>query len=55
MTASDTTAPPAAARTVDDVPGPKGVPLLGNVREVHAATLIQDLMGLALSTGPSTR
>ncbi len=52
MTASDTTAPPAAARTVDDVPGPKGVPLLGNVREVHAATLIQDLMGLAREYGP---
>ena len=52
MTASDTTAPPAAARTVDDVRHPKGVPLLGNVREVHAATLIQDLMGLAREYGP---
>ncbi|WP_328305003.1 bifunctional cytochrome P450/NADPH--P450 reductase [Actinomycetospora sp. NBC_00405] len=40
------------SRTVADIPGPKGVPLLGNVRDVHPATLIQDLMALTRKYGP---
>ena len=44
-----------ASTTVDDIPGPKGVPLLGNVFEIKQATLIQDLMRLAREWGPIFR
>jgi cytochrome P450 / NADPH-cytochrome P450 reductase len=43
---------PAASRTLDDIPGPKGVPVLGNAFDIHQATLIQDLMKLAREWGP---
>ncbi|WP_433783660.1 bifunctional cytochrome P450/NADPH--P450 reductase [Actinomycetospora sp. CA-101289] len=51
-TPTSTTAERPASRTPADVPGPKGLPLLGNVREVHPATLIQDLMALTREYGP---
>jgi cytochrome P450/NADPH-cytochrome P450 reductase len=49
MTASPTA---AASKSLDDIPGPKGVPLVGNIFEVKQATLIQDLMKLAREWGP---
>ena len=49
MTASTT---PAASRSLDDIPGPKGVPLLGNMFEIKQATLVQDLIKLAREWGP---
>ena len=48
MTAST----PVASKSLDDIPGPKGVPVLGNMFEVKPATLIQDLMKLARAWGP---
>jgi cytochrome P450 / NADPH-cytochrome P450 reductase len=47
-----TTTPDAPGRSVADIPGPRGVPLLGNVRDIHPATLIQDTMRLAREWGP---
>ncbi len=41
-----------ASKTLDDIPGPKGVPLLGNMFEIKQATLVQDLMTLAREWGP---
>ena len=52
MTASVT---PAASRSLDDIPGPKGVPLVGNMFEIKQATLIQDLMRLGREWGPIFR
>jgi cytochrome P450/NADPH-cytochrome P450 reductase len=49
MTASIT---PAASKSLDDIPGPKGVPLLGNMFEIKQDTLIQDLMKLSREWGP---
>ncbi len=43
---------PAASRTLDDIPGPKGVPVLGNMFDVKQATMIQDLMKLTREWGP---
>ena len=43
---------PAASRSLDDIPGPKGVPVLGNMFEIKQATLIQDLMKVAREWGP---
>ena len=40
------------SRTLDDIPGPKGVPLVGNMFDIKQATLIQDLMRLAREWGP---
>ena len=47
------TASLSASKSLDDIPGPKGVPLLGNMFEIKQATLIQDLMTLAREWGPS--
>ena len=41
-----------SAKSLDDIPGPKGVPLLGNMFEIKQATLIQDLMKLGREWGP---
>ena len=49
MTASTT---PTASKSLDDIPGPKGVPLLGNMFEIKQATMVQDLMELAREWGP---
>jgi cytochrome P450 / NADPH-cytochrome P450 reductase len=49
MTASVT---PAASKSLDDIPGPKGVPVLGNMFEIRQATLIQDLIKLTREWGP---
>jgi hypothetical protein len=35
-----------SAKSLDDIPGPKGVPVFGNMFEIKQATLIQDLMKL---------
>ena len=43
---------PAASRSLDDIPGPKGVPVLGNMFEIKQATLVQDLMKLGREWGP---
>ena len=43
---------PAASKSLDDIPGPKGVPLLGNMFEIKQATMIQDLMKLGREWGP---
>ncbi|HEY0813166.1 MAG TPA: cytochrome P450 [Pseudonocardia sp.] len=43
---------PAASKSVDDIPGPKGIPVLGNMFEIKQATLIQDLMKLTREWGP---
>ena len=43
---------PAASKSLEDIPGPKGVPMLGNMFEIKQATLIQDLMKLAREWGP---
>ena len=43
---------PAMSKSVDDIPGPKGVPVLGNMFEVKQATLIQDLMAVGREWGP---
>ena len=40
------------AKSLDDIPGPKGVPVLGNMFEIKQATLIQDLMKLGREWGP---
>ncbi len=48
MTAETT---PAASRTLEDIPGPKGVPVLGNMFDVKNATLIQDLMQARRANG----
>ena len=42
----------AASRSLDDIPGPKGVPLLGNMFEIKQATMMQDLMTLGREWGP---
>ena len=42
---------PAASRSLDDIPGPKGVPVLGNMFEIKQATMIQDLMKVAPRVG----
>jgi cytochrome P450/NADPH-cytochrome P450 reductase len=41
-----------AAKSLDAIPGPKGVPVLGNILEIKQATLIQDLMKVAREWGP---
>ena len=41
-----------SAKSLDDIPGPKGVPLLGNMFEIKQATLIQDLMKVGREWGP---
>jgi cytochrome P450/NADPH-cytochrome P450 reductase len=46
---------PTASRTLEDIPGPKGVPVLGNMFDVKNATLIQDLMKLTREWGPMFR
>jgi len=43
---------PATSKSLDDIPGPKGVPVLGNMFEIKQATLIQDLMKVAREWGP---
>lgn len=53
MTAS--VRPDVAPKSLDDIPGPKGVPVLGNMFEIKPATLIQDLMALAREWGPIVR
>ncbi|MEU7814489.1 cytochrome P450 [Pseudonocardia sp. NPDC049154] len=55
MTASVTPATPAPSRTLDDIPGPKGVPLIGNMFEIHQATLIQDLIKVVREWGPMVK
>ena len=42
----------AASKSLDDIPGPKGVPLLGNMFEIKQATMVQDLMTLGREWGP---
>ena len=49
MSASTTS---AASKSLDDIPGPKGLPVLGNMFEINQATLIQDLMKLTREWGP---
>jgi cytochrome P450/NADPH-cytochrome P450 reductase len=49
MTATST---PARSKSLEDIPGPKGVPLLGNMFEIKQATMVQDLMTLAREWGP---
>lgn len=46
------TTAPVASKSLDDIPGPKGVPVLGNMFEVKQDTLIQDLMKVAREWGP---
>ena len=41
-----------SAKSLDDIPGPKGVPVLGNMLEIKQATLIQDLMKVGREWGP---
>ncbi len=43
---------PAASKSVDDIPGPKGVPVLGNMFEIKPGTMVQDLMQLTREWGP---
>ncbi|MGE0296907.1 bifunctional cytochrome P450/NADPH--P450 reductase [Pseudonocardia sp.] len=45
----------ADPRPLDDIPSPKGVPLLGNMFDIKQATLVQDLMRLARELGPIFR
>ena len=42
----------AASKSLDDIPGPKGVPLLGNMFEIKQATMMQDLRKLGREWGP---
>ena len=49
MTTSET---PTTSKSLDDIPGPKGVPVLGNMLEIKQATLVQDLMKLTREWGP---
>jgi cytochrome P450 / NADPH-cytochrome P450 reductase len=42
----------ATSKSLDDIPGPKGVPLLGNLLDIKQATLIQDLIALGREWGP---
>ena len=46
---------PAASKSLDAIPGPKGVPLVGNMFEIKQATMIQDLIKLAREWGPLFR
>jgi len=41
-----------SAKSLEDIPGPKGVPLLGNMLEIKQATMIQDLMKVGRECGP---
>jgi cytochrome P450/NADPH-cytochrome P450 reductase len=41
-----------SAKSLEDIPGPKGVPLLGNMLEIKQATMIQDLMKVGREWGP---
>ena len=46
---------PATSRSLDDIPGPKGVPLVGNLFDIKQSTMIQDLIALAREWGPLFR
>ena len=46
---------PAAALTVEDIPGPKGLPVVGNMFDVPAERTIVTLMGLVGEYGPMIR
>jgi cytochrome P450/NADPH-cytochrome P450 reductase len=41
--------------TIDDIPGPKGVPVLGNILDIPADRMIQSLMDLVREHGPMVR
>ena len=47
-----TTFATAASKSLKDIPGPKGVPVVGNMFDIKQATLIQDLIRLARAYGP---
>jgi cytochrome P450/NADPH-cytochrome P450 reductase len=44
-----------ATAGLDEIPGPKGLPLLGNIREIDLAAPIESLMRLAREYGPIYR
>ena len=46
---------PATSKSLDAIPGPKGVPLVGNLFDIKQATMIQDLIALAREWGPLFR
>ena len=37
---------------LDEIPGPRGVPLLGNIRDIDTAAPFESLLGLAREYGP---
>ena len=47
-----TTSVTAASKSLEGIPGPKGVPVVGNMFDIKQATLVQDLMKLAREFGP---
>jgi len=51
MTTTTSTAP----LTVDDIPSPKGVPVLGNMFDVSAESTVQSLMEIVRELGPIVR
>ena len=50
-----TTEPAPTGRSIDEIPGPKGVPVLGNMFDVPADRTIQKAMELVREFGPMVR
>ena len=50
-----TTEPAPTGRSIDEIPGPKGVPVLGNMFDVPADRTIQTAMELVREYGPMVR
>ena len=50
-----TTEPAPTGRSIDEIPGPKGVPVLGNMFDVPADRTIQTAMELVREHGPMVR
>jgi cytochrome P450/NADPH-cytochrome P450 reductase len=50
-----TTSVTAGAKSLENIPGPKGVPVMGNMLDIKQATMIQDLMKLTREWGPIFR
>ena len=50
-----TTSAAPTGRSIDEIPGPKGVPVLGNMFDIPAERTIQTLMELARQFGPIFR
>ncbi|MBS0445568.1 MAG: cytochrome P450 [Proteobacteria bacterium] len=55
MTPTDTAAAAAALRSIDDLPGPRGWPILGNLAQIERARIHQSIEAWARAYGPYFR